>query len=75
MAADTLCSRVPKFIFLNKGKLAEASLVRTIASEDPSSANSIRPHSDSRKQGRANPSPSLPKHRWPNKLLPWIEER
>lgn len=36
MAADTLCSRVPKFIFLNKGKLTEASLVRTIASKDPS---------------------------------------
>lgn len=36
MAADTLCSRVSKFIFLNKGKITEAFLVRTSASKEPS---------------------------------------
>ena len=36
MAADTLCSRVSKFIFLNKGKITEAFLVKTTASKEPS---------------------------------------
>lgn len=36
MAADTLCSRVSKFIFLNKGKITKAFLVRTSASKEPS---------------------------------------
>lgn len=36
MVADTLGSRVSKFIFLNKGKITEAFLVRTSASKAPS---------------------------------------
>lgn len=36
MAADALCSRVSKFIFLNKGQITEAFLVGTSASKEPS---------------------------------------
>lgn len=72
MAADTLCSGVSKFIFLNKGKITEAFLVRTSASKEPSPPTLL---GHMLTAAEANPGPSLFRPHWSSKLPPWMRER